>query len=97
MSLTISTSRPVPASAARLFTYLLLFTVMALIDDNAGYHPRHTRWQWCGGAGEDSQGRSVVPPIANLLALFLETFPAVFTCATDSASWNGTRQPGRSQ
>jgi hypothetical protein len=32
---------------------------VALIDDNAGYHPRHTRWQWCGGTGEDSHGRSV--------------------------------------
>ena len=32
---------------------------VALIDDNAGYHPRHTRWQWCGGAGTTVEGRSV--------------------------------------
>lgn len=32
---------------------------VALIDDNAGYHPRHTEWQWSGGAGRDQQGRSV--------------------------------------
>lgn len=32
---------------------------MTLIDDNAGYHPRHTRWRWSGGAGHDTQGRSV--------------------------------------
>jgi hypothetical protein len=32
---------------------------IALIDDNAGYHPRQTLWQWCGGAGQDSDGRSV--------------------------------------
>jgi hypothetical protein len=32
---------------------------VALIDDNAGYHPRHTRWQWSGGAGHDQHGRNV--------------------------------------
>ncbi len=32
---------------------------VALIDDNAGYHPRHTVWQWSGGAGRDTQGRAV--------------------------------------
>jgi hypothetical protein len=32
---------------------------VALIDDNAGYHPRHTLWQWCGGAGYDTEGRAV--------------------------------------
>ena len=31
----------------------------ALIDDNAGYHRRHTRWHWSGGAGHDVQGRAV--------------------------------------
>jgi len=32
---------------------------VALIDDNAGYHPRHTRWQWSGGSGQDTHGRQV--------------------------------------
>lgn len=32
---------------------------LALVDDNAGYHPRHTRWQWSGGAGQDIAGRTV--------------------------------------
>ncbi|HEY0739398.1 MAG TPA: DUF2804 family protein [Herpetosiphonaceae bacterium] len=32
---------------------------VALIDDNAGYHPRHTHWYWSGGAGLDQHGRSV--------------------------------------
>ncbi len=32
---------------------------MVLIDDNAGYHPRHTRWRWSGGAGQDTTGRAV--------------------------------------
>lgn len=32
---------------------------VALIDDNAGYHRRHTIWQWSGGAGVDVQGRRV--------------------------------------
>lgn len=31
----------------------------ALIDDNAGYHPRHTSWLWSGGAGRDTAGRAV--------------------------------------
>jgi hypothetical protein len=32
---------------------------MALIDDNAGYHPRHTAWYWSGGAGRDQHGRAI--------------------------------------
>lgn len=32
---------------------------VALIDDNAGYHPRHTYWHWSGGAGTDSAGRAI--------------------------------------
>lgn len=32
---------------------------VALIDDNAGYHPRHTRWRWSGGAGRDTEGRAI--------------------------------------
>lgn len=31
----------------------------ALIDDNAGYHRRHTRWYWSSGAGMDTLGRAV--------------------------------------
>jgi hypothetical protein len=30
-----------------------------LIDDNAGYHPRHTRWQWSGGAGKATTGEEI--------------------------------------
>jgi hypothetical protein len=32
---------------------------VALIDDNAGYHSRHTLWQWSGGAGYATDGRAV--------------------------------------
>jgi hypothetical protein len=32
---------------------------VALIDDNAGYHPRRTRWHWSGGAGHTVDGRAV--------------------------------------
>lgn len=32
---------------------------VALIDDNAGYHPRHTHWYWSGGAGRDQRGRAI--------------------------------------
>ncbi|HZG66164.1 MAG TPA: DUF2804 family protein [Herpetosiphonaceae bacterium] len=31
----------------------------ALIDDNAGYHRRHTAWHWSGGAGTTIDGRGV--------------------------------------
>jgi hypothetical protein len=30
-----------------------------LVDDSAGYHPRHTHYKWSAGAGTDVQGRSV--------------------------------------
>ncbi|MEP6850058.1 MAG: DUF2804 family protein [Acidobacteriota bacterium] len=30
-----------------------------LVDESAGYHPRHTRYKWSAGAGTDMQGRSV--------------------------------------
>ncbi len=32
---------------------------VALVDENAGYHPRHTRWLWSGGAGTDARGDAV--------------------------------------
>lgn len=32
---------------------------LALVDENAGYHPRHTRWVWSGGAGLDAYGNTV--------------------------------------
>ena len=44
---------------ARLGNVELPVEAMALIDDNAGYHPRHTRWRWSGGAGRDVDGRPV--------------------------------------
>lgn len=31
----------------------------AVIDDSAGYHPRHTRWHWSAGVGEAQDGRAV--------------------------------------
>ncbi len=32
---------------------------VAFVDDNAGYHFRHTQWRWSAGAGLDAQGRTV--------------------------------------
>ena len=32
---------------------------VGLVDDSAGYHPRHTRYRWSAGTGIDTQGRSV--------------------------------------
>ncbi len=43
----------------RLGSERLRVEVVALIDDNAGYHPRHTLWRWSGGAGVDTGGRAV--------------------------------------
>ncbi len=31
-----------------------------LIDDSAGYHARHTAWEWCAGAGTGTGGEGVV-------------------------------------
>jgi hypothetical protein len=30
-----------------------------LIDESAGYHPRHTHYKWSAGAGRDTQGRAI--------------------------------------
>jgi len=32
---------------------------LAVIDDSAGYHARHTAWQWCAGVGRADDGRAV--------------------------------------
>lgn len=45
--------------SVRLQNRTLAVEAVALIDDNAGYHPRHTRWCWSGGAGRDATGRAV--------------------------------------
>ena len=31
----------------------------AVVDDTAGYHPRHTRWSWSAGVGMAGDGREV--------------------------------------
>jgi len=30
---------------------------LAIVDDSAGYHPRHTVWRWCAGVGRAVDGR----------------------------------------
>jgi hypothetical protein len=32
---------------------------LAIVDDSAGYHARHTAWRWCAGVGQAVDGRSV--------------------------------------
>lgn len=32
---------------------------IGMVDDSAGYHPRHTRYKWAAGAGTDTKGRLV--------------------------------------
>ena len=32
---------------------------LAIVDDSAGYHARHTAWQWCAGVGRADDGRPV--------------------------------------
>ncbi len=43
----------------RLGTLTYTLNGSMLIDDNAGYHPRHTRWQWSGGAGKATTGEEI--------------------------------------
>ncbi len=44
---------------ARIGEQTLTVDATALIDDNAGYHRRHTAWHWSGGAGTAVDGRAV--------------------------------------
>jgi hypothetical protein len=32
---------------------------LAVVDDSAGYHARHTAWRWCAGVGRADDGRSL--------------------------------------
>jgi hypothetical protein len=32
---------------------------LAIVDDSAGYHARHTAWRWCAGVGRADDGREV--------------------------------------
>lgn len=32
---------------------------LGVVDDSAGYPPRHTDWRWSAGVGEDDRGRTV--------------------------------------
>ena len=32
---------------------------LAVIDDSAGYHGRHTAWRWCAGVGRAQDGRTL--------------------------------------
>ena len=32
---------------------------LAVIDDSAGYHARHTAWSWCAGVGRAEDGRTL--------------------------------------
>jgi Domain of unknown function (DUF2804), C-terminal len=32
---------------------------LAVVDDSAGYHARHTAWRWCAGVGRAEDGRSL--------------------------------------
>jgi Protein of unknown function (DUF2804) len=33
--------------------------LLAVVDESAGYHPRHTAWRWSAGVGEAADGRAV--------------------------------------
>jgi len=32
---------------------------LAIVDDSAGYHARHTAWRWCAGVGLADDGRTL--------------------------------------
>jgi Protein of unknown function (DUF2804) len=70
----------------------------ALVDDSAGYHARHTAWDWSAGAGRTSDGRAVVwnlvagihdAPSASERTVWLdgvatEAAPVAFSAALDA-------------
>jgi hypothetical protein len=35
------------------------FSGAVIVDDSAGYLPRHTRWRWCAGVGSAADGRAL--------------------------------------
>lgn len=53
--------QPVRArGTVRLAGRLITVDARGLIDDSAGYHARHTDWEWCAGAGTGVDGEPVV-------------------------------------
>jgi hypothetical protein len=56
----------------------------AIVDDSAGYHPRHAWWRWSAGAGVDVLGRAVAwnlvegihdPPVNSERTVWLDGVP----------------------
>ncbi|MEV4422696.1 DUF2804 family protein [Patulibacter sp. NPDC049589] len=43
----------------RLGTRELAFDGAGVVDDSAGYPPRHTAWRWSAGVGTDEDGRAI--------------------------------------
>ena len=58
----------------------------ALVEDNGGYHPRHTHWWWAAGAGTLTDGR---PAMWNAVVGLNDTLPHI-----ENTVWvDGTPQP----
>ncbi|MBJ7331933.1 MAG: DUF2804 family protein [Solirubrobacteraceae bacterium] len=51
--------RPVRGRVALPDAPVLGLRGLAVVDDSAGYHPRHTAWHWSAGVGESTDGRVV--------------------------------------
>jgi hypothetical protein len=49
----------VAAGAVELRGRRLALEALAVLDDTAAYYERHTRWRWCAGVGEASDGRAL--------------------------------------
>lgn len=52
-------ARPVRGRIALPDAPVLGLRGLAVLDDSAGYHPRHTAWHWSAGVGETTDGRTV--------------------------------------
>jgi hypothetical protein len=75
-------------------------TALAVIDDTAGYHDRHTEWWWAAGVGESSDGLATAwnlvcgvndPPTGSERAVWVagaprEAAPVSFTADLSSIS-----------
>ncbi|MGB2710344.1 MAG: DUF2804 family protein [Conexibacter sp.] len=64
---------------------------LAVIDDSAGYHARHTAWRWCAGVGRAADGRSLAwnlvegindPPHDSERSVWVDGVPAEAGVAT---------------
>jgi hypothetical protein len=87
----------------RLGGRTLAVGALAVVDDTAGYHARHTAWRWSAGVGRTDDGRAVGwnlvsgvndPPVASERTLWLDGVPAEVAPCTFTDDLSRVRAEG---